>query len=62
VIAVKAPGFGERKTSYLEDIAILTGAQVIKDELGLSLDKVCTPSEALAVCMPAVAHRRGGSD
>jgi len=26
VVAVKAPGFGERKTSYLEDIAILTGA------------------------------------
>ena len=40
VIAVKAPGFGERKSSYLEDIAILTGGQVIKDELGLSLDKV----------------------
>ena len=38
---MKAPGFGERKSSYLEDIAILTGAQVIKDELGLSLDKVC---------------------
>ena len=43
VIAVKAPGFGERKTSYLEDIAILTGAQVVKDELGLALDKVPTP-------------------
>lgn len=40
LIAVKAPGFGERKSSYLEDIAILTGAQVIKEELGLSLDKV----------------------
>ncbi len=40
MIAVKAPGFGERKTSYLEDIAILTGAQVVKDELGLALDKV----------------------
>lgn len=39
-VALKAPGFGERKTSYLEDIAILTGAQVVKDELGLSLDKV----------------------
>jgi chaperonin GroEL (HSP60 family) len=39
VIAVKAPGFGERKSSYLEDIAILTGAQVVKDELGLSIDK-----------------------
>jgi chaperonin GroEL (HSP60 family) len=40
VVAVKAPGFGERKTSYLEDIAILTGAQVVKDETGLQLDKV----------------------
>ncbi len=40
VIAVKAPGFGERKSSYLEDIAILTGATVVKDELGMSLDKV----------------------
>lgn len=40
VCAIKAPGFGERKSSYLEDIAILTGATVVKDELGLSLDKV----------------------
>ena len=39
VIAVKAPGFGERKTSYLEDIAILTGATVIKEELGITLEK-----------------------
>jgi len=39
VVAVKAPGFGERKTSYLEDIATLTGAQVIRDETGLSLEK-----------------------
>lgn len=30
VIAVKAPGFGERKTSYLEDIAIMTGATMVK--------------------------------
>lgn len=40
VIAVKAPGFGERKTSYLEDIAIMTGATVIKEEVGLTVDKV----------------------
>lgn len=38
VVAVKAPGFGERKTSYLEDIAILTGGQMIKDELGVTLE------------------------
>ena len=40
VIAVKAPGFGERKSSYLDDIATLTGGQVVKEEVGLSLDKV----------------------
>lgn len=39
VVAVKAPGFGERKTSYLEDIAILTGGQLVKEELGISLEK-----------------------
>lgn len=38
VIAVKAPGFGERKTSYLEDIAIMTGATMVKEELGVSLE------------------------
>jgi chaperonin GroEL (HSP60 family) len=40
VVAVKAPGFGERRTSYLEDIAIMTGGQVVKDELGITLEKV----------------------
>lgn len=40
ICALKAPGFGERKSQYLEDIAILTGGTVVKDELGLSLDKV----------------------
>lgn len=39
ICAVKAPGFGERKTSYLEDIAILTGGQMVKEELGLNLEK-----------------------
>ena len=37
--AVKAPGFGDRKKAMLEDIAILTGGQVIAEELGLTLDK-----------------------
>lgn len=36
-VAVKAPGFGDRRKSMLEDIAILTGGQVIADELGLEL-------------------------
>lgn len=38
VTACKAPGFGERKSQYLEDIAILTGATVVKDEVGISLE------------------------
>ena len=39
VTAVKAPGFGDRKKAMLNDIAILTGATLITDELGLSIDK-----------------------
>jgi len=38
VSAVKAPGFGDRRKAMLEDIAILTGATVISDEVGLSLE------------------------
>ena len=38
--AVKAPGFGDRKKAMLEDIAILTGGQVIAEELGFTLEKV----------------------
>ena len=37
--AVKAPGFGDRRKAMLEDIAILTGGQVIAEEVGLSLEK-----------------------
>ncbi|CAI0440520.1 unnamed protein product [Linum tenue] len=40
IAALKAPGFGERKSQYLDDIAILTGGTVIREEVGLSLDKV----------------------
>ena len=39
VAAVKAPGFGDRRKAMLQDIAILTGGQVISDEVGLSLEK-----------------------
>jgi chaperonin GroEL len=38
--AVKAPGFGDRRKAMLEDIAILTGGQVIAEELGLKLENV----------------------
>ncbi len=37
-VAVKAPGFGERRKAMLQDIAILTGATVISEEIGLKLD------------------------
>ncbi|HIO97384.1 MAG TPA: chaperonin GroEL, partial [Leucothrix sp.] len=40
VTAVKAPGFGERRKSMLEDLAVLTGGKVISDEVGLSLEAV----------------------
>jgi chaperonin GroEL len=38
--AVKAPGFGDRRKAMLEDIAVLTGGQVIAEEVGLTLEKV----------------------
>jgi chaperonin GroEL len=40
VVAIKAPGFGDRKSQYLEDIAIMTGATVVKEELGLDVSSV----------------------
>ena len=39
-VAVKAPGFGDRRKAMLQDIAILTGGQVISEEVGLKLDTV----------------------
>ena len=40
VVAVKAPGFGERRKAYLEDIAALTGGVAVTDDLGISLENV----------------------
>ncbi|MGI4954034.1 MAG: chaperonin GroEL [Janthinobacterium lividum] len=40
VAAVKAPGFGDRRKAMLEDIAVLTGAQVISEDLGIKLESV----------------------
>lgn len=40
VAAVKAPGFGDRRKEMLKDIAILTGGQVVSEDLGMSLEKV----------------------
>lgn len=39
-VAIKAPGYGDRRRDMLEDLAILTGAEFISEELGISLDKV----------------------
>jgi chaperonin GroEL len=39
-VAVKAPGFGDRRKAMLEDIAILTGGQVVSEDLGLKLDNI----------------------
>jgi chaperonin GroEL len=39
-VAVKAPGFGDRRKAMLQDIAILTGGQVISEEVGLKLDAI----------------------
>ena len=44
VAAVKAPGFGDRRKAMLQDIAILTGASVISEELGLTLEKASLDS------------------
>ena len=40
VVAVKAPGFGDRRKEMLEDIAILTGGSVISEDLGTKLENV----------------------
>ncbi|NEQ49625.1 MAG: chaperonin GroEL [Leptolyngbya sp. SIO3F4] len=48
VAAVKAPGFGDRRKAMLEDIAVLTGGQVITEDAGLKLDNVSL--EMLGTC------------
>src|SRR5213592_673962 len=40
VAAVKAPGFGDRRKAMLEDIAILTGGQLISEDLGIKLENI----------------------
>ena len=46
IAAVKAPGFGDRRKAMLEDIAILTGGQVISEDLGIKLESVTMDSSA----------------
>ena len=40
VVAVKAPGFGDRRKAMLEDIAVLTGGKLISEEIGIKLESV----------------------
>ena len=49
--AVKAPAFGDRRKAILEDLAILTGAQVVAAEIGLKLDQVGPGSSVLLVAL-----------
>ena len=55
VLAVKAPGFGDRRKAMLEDIAILTGGTVISEEVGRKLDSVTT--EDLGRCRRVVSSK-----
>jgi len=54
-VAVKAPGFGDRRKAMLEDMAILTGGQVISEEVGRKLDSVAV--EDLGRCRRVVATK-----
>ena len=47
-VAVKAPGFGDRRKAMLEDIAILTGGQMFTEELGIKLENITTEMMGLA--------------
>ncbi len=55
VVAVKAPGFGDRRKSMMEDIAILTGGQFVSEELGIQLEKVTL--EMLGRCKKVIVKK-----
>jgi len=55
VLAVKAPGFGDRRKAMLEDIAVLTGGTVISEELGYTLEKASI--ESLGTCKRVVSDK-----
>jgi len=55
VAAVKAPGFGDRRKAMLEDIAILTGGQVISEDLGIKLESVTLDMMGSAKRVPTLA-------
>ncbi|KAH0634347.1 hypothetical protein KY284_037133 [Solanum tuberosum] len=55
VCAIKAPGFGENRKAYLQDLAILTGGQVITEELGLNIENL--EFEMLGTCKEATISK-----
>lgn len=55
VVAVRAPGFGDRRKVLLEDMAIVTGAQVITTDMGLTLDAISL--ESLGTCRRVIITR-----
>ncbi len=66
VAAIKAPGFGDRRKEILEDVAVLTGGQVISSELGFTLDKVILndlgTSEKITIDKDTTTFINGGGD
>ena len=59
VVGVKAPGYGDRRKEMLKDIAILTGGQVISEELGLELkDTTDRPAWTCKICQSAEREYR----
>ena len=55
VVAVKAPGFGDRRKAMMEDIAILTGGQFVSEDLGIQLEKVTL--EMLGRCKKVIVKK-----
>ena len=57
VVAVRIPGFGERKKAILEDVSVLTNASIISQDFGLSLDKVSIHDLGSARCIKVSKNR-----
>ena len=55
VAAVKAPGFGDRRKAMLQDIAVLTGGEMISEDLGIKLENVAI--DMLGSCQARVNHQ-----
>mgnify|MGYP002053907704 CR=1 FL=1 len=61
VCAVKAPGFGDNRKATLQDLAVLTGAQVVSEDVGLKLENVTEEMLGTAKKVGAAARRRSAA-